>query len=289
MKRLILFFISILIISSNLLAKGDKIKLWVGVENKELAKQTRPELIPYFPNDSLRNGTCVIICPGGSYNHLAMKTEGYEVAKWFRSIGVTAFVLRYRVAFRGNHHPSMIEDIQRAIQIIRENSNKYGINPDKLGLIGFSAGGHLVTMAGAFSKESFLEKKGIKTDISLRPDFIIPVYPVVSMQDSIAHKKSRKSLVGKNNSIELLDKLSLEKQIPKDMPMVFLLTAKDDEVVDYRNSVVLKEALIKQNIPCKFVLLEKGGHGFGMFKTKSEETKNWNLILKTWLKENHFL
>ncbi|MBP1646283.1 MAG: pectin acetylesterase [Bacteroidetes bacterium] len=289
MKRLIFFFISIIIVSFNLFSQNEKIKLWKDSGNRELEKQTRPALTVYYPNDSLRNGTCVIICPGGSYHHLAMNTEGHEVAQWFKSIGVTAFVLRYRVSFRGNHHPAMIEDIQRAIQIVRENSTKFRINPNKLGLIGFSAGGHLVTMAGAFSKESFLEKKGVKTNVSLRPNFIIPIYPVVSMQDSIAHKKSRKSLFGEKSSPELMDKLSLEKQIPKDMPMVFLLAAKDDDVVDYRNSVALNNALIKQNIPCKFILFEKAGHGFGMFKTKSIESTNWNLILMDWLKENKFL
>lgn len=289
MKRLVLFFILILIVFTNANSQDRKIKLWKQDGYKETLKEKRPELIAYFPADSLRNGTCIIICPGGSYNHLAMKTEGYEVANWFKSIGVTAFVLRYRVAFRKNHHPAMIEDIQRAIQIVRENSIEFKINPEKLGLIGFSAGGHLVTMAGTLSSENFLEKKGFQTKVSLRPDFIIPIYPVISMQDSIAHKKSRKNLLGKNNSNELRDKLSLEKHIPENMPKVFLLAAKDDKVVDYRNSIALNEALLKKNIPTKYILFQEAGHGFGMFKTKTKESKDWNLKLKAWLEENNLL
>ena len=289
MKKYILFCLCFILFSSSLEAKGTKIKLWKDAQITKSHKHSRSELIAYFPEDSLRNGTCVIICPGGSYSHLAMKTEGYEVAQWFQSIGVTAFVLRYRVALRGNHHPAMIEDMQRAIQIVRENSAKFKINPHKLGLIGFSAGGHLVTMAGVYSNESFLLKKGIDTKVSLRPDFIMPIYPVVSMQDSIAHKKSRKSLLGKNTSEELKDKLSLEKHIPDDMPIVFLLAAKDDNVVDYRNSVALNNSLIKKNIPTKFLLFEKAGHGFGMFKTKTTQSQDWNLILKDWLSKNKFL
>lgn len=267
-------------------AQYEVVKLW---NQNPTHKEKRPELRIFQPADSLRNGTCIIICPGGSYHHLGLTNEGSEVAETFTKWGVTAVVLRYRVAMRGNHHPAMIEDYQRALQILRENADKYKINPDKIGCIGFSAGGHLVTMGGAFSSHDYLADRGIKTSVSLKPTFVAPIYPVVSMQDSIAHVKSRVNLLNKGFTPQMADQFSMEKVIPDDMPPVFLLACKDDDVVDYRNSVVLSEALIKKNIPVKYHLCEKGGHGFGAIRTRSEETANWTASFKEWLGEIGFL
>ncbi len=255
-----------------------KIKIWDGYKLKASHKSY---ILPYFALPEKNTGAAVIICPGGSYHHLGIGHEGKKVAKWFASKGVNAFVLRYRVSGDGVSHPAMLEDIQRGIQIIRENADEWKIDKNMVGAIGFSAGGHLVVMAGAFGdKVNELEKLGIKTDVSLKPNFVMPIYPVVSMQDDIGHAWSRKSLIGKNPSKELKDKFSMELQITEKMCPVFLLTNKDDKTVMYENSVRLSEALSKENVPHKFILNEVGDHGFGMGNGKFVKETKWN---ENWL------
>lgn len=280
---LLFFTLGSIIIAS---PKYEVIKLW---DNPQTKKEVRPELRIFRPQSNIKKSkTCILICPGGSYHHLGLTNEGSEVAEYFNQWGVTAIVLRYRVSMRGNHHPAMIEDFQRAMQIIHLNAEKWGI--ENIGAIGFSAGGHLVTMGGAFYKDNYLQKKGIEVDNEiLRPEFVCPIYPVVSMQDSIAHQKSRVDLLTKEYTKADLNHFSMEQQIPNDMPPVFLLACKDDDVVDYRNSEVLHKALERNGIPCEYHLMNEGGHGFGMIRTKSKETKNWGIILKNWLIKNNFL
>lgn len=282
MKKIILFVIAI-VTTTNIAFASKPIYLWEGIKGMEKEK-TR--LYVYETPDSLRNGISVIICPGGSYHHLGLQHEGYDVAKWLTSQGITAFVLRYRVGMRGYHHPAMIEDLQRTIQFVRENAHSYGINVNKLGVMGFSAGGHLVIMAGVFHQTSYLKKVGINTDISLRPDFIVPIYPVVSMQDSLAHIRSRKNLLGKNYTKAMMDTFSMELQIPNDMPPVFLVTAKNDPVVKYQNSVELDKALTNKNIKHHFLLYETGGHGYGLSEKRGGEAANWKITFKECLNNN---
>ena len=229
----------------------------------------------------------VIICPGGSYHHFGLNHEGKDVALWFQSIGVNAFVLKYRVSGNGFHHPAMLEDVQRTMQLIRENANEYNIDVDKVGVIGFSAGGHLALLAAEFGEKSNeLAKLGINTNVSLMPNFIMPIYPVVSMQDDIAHLWSRKSLLGKDQGQDRKDAFSMELNVTKNMPPVFLLAAKDDKTVDYRNSVRMDEALTNGNVPHKYILLEEGGHGFGMGNNDFVHSTQWNeTMLKPWLEQ----
>lgn len=281
-KITLLIFLLALIFSVSAQTKKEKIKIWKNVDNKELKKQ-KSTLTVFYPEEDLKNGAAVIICPGGSYHHLGMSHEGYKTAEWLNSIGVTAFVLRYRVSFFGHHNPAMIEDLQRSIQIVRENADDFGVNSDEIGVMGYSAGGHLVLMAGAFYNENFLEKKGLKTDVSLRPDFVISIYPVVSMQDSIAHKKSRRNLLGKNFTQEDIDKYSIEKQITQQMPPVYLQASKDDSVVNYKNSIVLNKSLTEHNINHKCMIYDTGGHGYGMKKTEFTTKTKWNWIIQDWL------
>lgn len=216
-----------------------------------------------------------------------MGHEGHKVAQWFQSQGINAFVLRYRVSGDGFNHPAMLEDIQRSIQIVRENAGEWNIDVNKVGAIGFSAGGHLVVMAGAFGDSvNELEKLGIKTKVSLKPDFVMPIYPVVTMEYDIGHAWSRKSLIGKNPSQELIDRFSMEKQITSKMCPVFLLCNKDDRTVIYENSVRLNRALENAGIQHVFILNEKGDHGFGMGNNKFVQETHWNdEWLLPWLKE----
>lgn len=276
----ILFFV--LFFSYNHIFSQSKIRIWEGIE---LMKDEKKEILIYPASDNNNNGAAVIICPGGSYHHLGVPHEGVETAKWFNKHGVSAFVLCYRTAYNGAHHPAMIEDFQRCMQFVKENADNYGIDTTRVGTIGFSAGGHLAIMSGAFGNDNYLDNLGIETNIGLRPNWIAAIYPVVSMQDSIAHCKSRKNLIGKNNlTKENIDKFSMELQIPDDMPPIYVQASKDDEVVDYKNSVVLHKALTNKNINHKFVLFETGGHGYGMKECEFTKESKWQDILFQWLK-----
>ncbi|MCQ2609058.1 MAG: alpha/beta hydrolase [Bacteroidales bacterium] len=262
----------------------DEIALWNLIDGSK--KTTR--LYTYLPasyDTTDKKTPAVIICPGGSYHHLGMPHEGHQVAQWFVEQGIAAFVLRYRVSSHGAHHPDMIQDIQATITYMKTFADVYKIDTTKIGAIGFSAGGHLVAHA-AITKENFIKKEfPASTKYGLRPNFVMPIYPVVSMEDSIAHVRSRKNLLTKNYTEEDIHKFSLEQNVPDDMPPTFILACTDDDVVDIRNSRALFSALPKKNISeSKFTEIPVGGHGFGMFKTKSEQTKNWaDNLLKHWL------
>ncbi len=284
-KSIILFLVLLVGLS---VSAQKTIRIWDGTDMAY--KQKSSKLYVFMSEKPNTSGASVIICPGGSYAHLyGIKWEGFEVAQWLNSVGITAFVLQYRVGKDGNHHPAMIEDVQRALQLIKENNKEYGINPDKVGVMGFSAGGHLSLMAGAFYNENYLNRLGIQSDISLKPAFVVPVYPVVSMQDSIAHVRSRKNLLGKKFGQEEKDKFSMELQMTEDMPPVFLITTKDDPVVDYTNSLVLDEAMKGESIQYKFLLYETGGHGFGMNEQRGGEAAEWKVHFKDWLYEVNIL
>ncbi|MBQ1627853.1 MAG: alpha/beta hydrolase [Treponema sp.] len=222
-------------------------------------------------------GAAVIICPGGSYHHLGLYNEGYRTAKWFSEKGVTAFTLRYRTAGNGFHYPAMLQDVQRAIQLVRENCDEYGIDSNKVGVIGYSAGGHLVTMAGAMWKShDELENLGIAHEVSLRPDFVIPVYPVVSMHEELAHRWSRKSLLGRNQTEARWNEFSMEKNVTADMPKSYIVVCKDDPVVDCRNSFALYDAMKDSGADCSIAVYEWGGHGFGMLNNAFMKEFHWN-------------
>lgn len=259
------------------------IKLW---DNPSDKKEARPELRIFKPqNETVKSKTCILICPGGSYHHLGLTNEGSEVAEYLAQWGVTAVVLRYRVSMRGNHHQAMIEDFQRAMQIVKNHANEWNINI--IGAMGFSAGGHLVAMGGATHTNYLQLKSHTKQDI-VRPDFICSIYPVVSSNPEIIHQKSFNNLLPNASESEKQD-FSLEKIVPNDMPPTFLLACKDDDIVDYRNCECLFNALKEKNINCECHIFGKGGHGFGFIRTKSEETKNWPTLLKNWLFKNGFI
>ena len=275
---------SLLLITSGSKAQN-VFNLWDGMGVSQW-KFMPPCLTVYAANSTNNTHVAVIICPGGSYHHLlGIKEEGYDVAKWFQNQGINAFVLRYRVGFWGFHHPAMIEDLQRSIQFVKENAQNWGIDTTKVGLIGFSAGGHLVASGGTFYNEDYLLPLGIKPKVSLRPNFVVPVYPVISMQDSIAHKRSRKNLLGANYSKEQEDKMSLEEHINPDEPPTMVVVTKDDPVVDWRNGYYYYINLHKAGVTCKLLLNEKGGHGFGIDQKKGGKAALWNVECIKWLHE----
>ena len=268
-----------------------KIYLWQNVRGMEVNVR---DTILFAPKDTAVTETkkaAVVICPGGSYHHLGMPHEGFASAKWFRSVEVVPFVLQYRVAYNCHHHPAMLEDIEMAIKYIRENAEDYGIDINKVGAIGYSAGGHLVTMAGVYGgSRNELEKIGVPAEVSLRPNFVMPIYPVVTMQDDICHRWSRRSLLGhREYTKELKDEYSMELNIPDDMVPTYILACRDDPVVIFENSVRLEKSLAEKNIPHRFAVYEKGGHGFGMKDGWFMKETHWNEDLRNWLEEMNII
>lgn len=257
--------------------------------------------MPYLPTSPAYDNAAVIVCPGGSYCWHGMENEGELVARWLQSQGIAAFVLKYRVqgvfhflfrtriVFGGHKHPDMIQDLQRTIQYLRENSEAYHINPHRLGAMGFSAGGHLVMSGACYNKTDFLVPLGITHSVSLRPDFVAPIYPVVSMSHPDAHRRSRRALLGERRmrSHIMRDSLSLEYHIPDNCPPVFLLNCKDDRIVKYHNSELLDSALNAHQVEHLYTQYTKGGHGFGANDNiASDETRNWKKAFLDWLKTN---
>ena len=273
MKKNILITILLTSICSILLGNNAKetVKIW---ENTSLHK-VKSEMYVFYPETEKNNHTAVIICPGGSYCYLGIRQEGYEVAKKLTEQGFTAFVLRYRVGMYAAQHPDMIQDLQRAIQLVREGAEKYKIDEKKVGIIGFSAGGHLVGTAATYFEENFMATLGINPQVSLKPFFTVMVYPVVTMREPYTHQKSRKSLLGIKPTEELLHKMSLEENVHHNMPPLLILQAKDDNVVNYNNSIMLTNNLTKAGIDHKFILYNTGGHGFGALPKKETDFAVW--------------
>lgn len=266
-----------------------KISIWKDVSGME---KYRSKLYFYQPEVTTDEPTpAVIVCPGGSYHHLGLYNEGQCSARWFKTKGIAAFVLEYRVSGNGFHYPAMMEDLQRSIQLVRENAAEFNIDPENVGIIGYSAGGHLVAWGAEFgNKINELEKLGIKTDVSLMPNWSVPVYPVVSMQDDIYHAWSRKSLIGTANPTqEQKDQFSLELHASSDMPPIYLVACHDDNVVKFENSARLFAALTEAGVDVTFAEYETGKHGFGMLNNNFMKTTRWNESLADWLIEKGFL
>jgi acetyl esterase/lipase len=247
---------------------------------------TDPVLLPYFPAKGKANGTAIIICPGGGYSRLAMDIEGDLVAKKFNDIGITAFVLKYRLPsdeIMVDKTIGPLQDAQRAIQLVRQRAAEFGINAGKVGIIGFSAGGHLASTAGTHFFTPVIEKKDT---ISLRPDFMMLLYPVITFGE-MAHKGSMHNLLGANPSQELIDQYSNEKQVKATTPITFIVQAEDDTAVPVQNSLMFYYALLANKIPAEMHIYPHGGHGFGL---NNKTTKDqWFDSATNWLDANGLL
>jgi acetyl esterase/lipase len=239
-----------------------------------------PILTKFLP--AKPNGTSVIICPGGGYGRLAIDHEGVDVAKAFNQIGVTAFVLKYRLpndTIMVDKTTGPLQDAQQAIRTVRKQAAAWGLNPDKIGIMGFSAGGHLA--ATAATHFSLIADPAMIDSGSVRPDFAILMYAVISFDDSIAHKGSKSNLVGKNPSPELVKLYSNELQVTKNTPPTFLVHAGDDATVPVENSIRYYQACIKNKVLAEMHIYPKGGHGFGL-NNKSTSDK-WFDRLINWM------
>lgn len=242
------------------------------------------ELTPYIAPGN--GNAAVIVCPGGSYLWHDMQSEGRRVAEWLRDNGISAFVLRYRVAgsmafitryryiLRGTRYPDALDDLQQALACVRNRAEEWGIDPSRVGAMGFSAGGHLVMSAAEL------------LPAAERPAFVAPIYPVVTMTDECVHKRSRRALLGdsRKRNRQLRDSLSLEKHVPADCPPVFLVNCKDDPIVKYRNSELLDSALTAQGVPHLYIQYATGGHGFGANDAKgTPECRQWKGEFLKWM------
>ena len=223
---------------------------------------TSPTLEIYLPEKGKETGTAVVICPGGGYSVVVYQGEGVSNAKELAKNGIAAFVLKYRLpvdAIMTDKSTGPLQDAQQAIKLVRENAVKWNIDPAKIGIMGFSAGGHLAsTVATHFEKALINNPKGT----SLRPDFQVVVYPVISMQQALTHRDSRKQLLGEQPSQQLVDLFSNELQVKENTPPAYITHAADDNVVDVDNSINYFEALRRHKVPVEMHIYPKGGHGF---------------------------
>jgi acetyl esterase/lipase len=232
---------------------------------------------------------CVIICPGGGYTILAAGHEGTDVAKYFNSIGVNALVLKYRIPDAKNQIDKTIaplQDAQQSILLARINANIWGIDKNKIGIMGFSAGGHLAASLATHYNDVKIDNPN---KISLRPDFQILIYPVISFGPE-GHEGSKISLIGNTNdekTKKAIDYFSSEKQITKEAPPAFLVHSKDDVVVPIANAIHYYDNLIAHKVPAELYIFEKGGHGYGMKNPTSEI--EWTSEMKKWMEKNKII
>jgi acetyl esterase/lipase len=253
-----------------------------------ISKITRPTLTAFLPPKEKSNGAAVLICPGGGYSIVAAGHEGYDVAKRLNEFGVTAFVLKYRLpddSTMVNKEIGPLQDAQRAMKIIREDAATWNIDVHRVGVMGFSAGGHLASTVLTHFNKPVTENKN---NTSLRPDFGVLIYPVISFtNDSIANIDTRNHLLGEKPTKEKEIEYSAELQVNAQTPPTLLVHAEDDDVVHVENSISFYEALKKFNIPSELIVYPKGGHGFGLnIKTTRDD---WMERLKNWMVSNGWL
>jgi acetyl esterase/lipase len=253
-----------------------------GITEKEVMQRgdfviniSEPRMYYYAAPKEKATGTAVLICPGGGYMGVSVIKEGEEIAKWFNELGVTAFVLYYRMP--NGHTTIPLTDAQTALKIIQKRANEWNITKEKIGIMGFSAGGHLASTVGTHFKTK-----------SQRPAFMILGYPVVTMKKELTHGGSRKNLIGENPTPAIENLYSNELQVTINTPPTFIVHNRDDKVVPIENSIQIYKALLDKKVVAELDTFAVGGHGFGMRK-HGIPVDNWPNLLKTWLKNNKLI
>lgn len=251
-----------------------------------LAKGTDPGDIPsitiHMPNGH-NTGAAVVICPGGGYGHLALGHEGRDIAAWLNSLGITGIVLEYRMSAGGYHHPVPLMDVGRAIRTVRSRAGTLGIDPSRVGVMGFSAGGHLASTAGTHFDRGDASSHDPVERMSSRPDFMILCYPVIAFGEPYTHKGSQKNLIGGDPSGELVRSLSSEKQVTADTPPAFLFHTDEDKAVPAENSVMFYLALRRAEVPAELHVYRPGRHGIGL-GTDVPGTDGWPEACAAWMR-----
>jgi acetyl esterase/lipase len=270
------------------LTDGQVIRLWEGRAPRAAGDKDAdiPTLTAFLPDPAKANGCAVIVCPGGGYQGLVMDNEGSGPARWLCDHGVTAFLLKYRVSPYGQPVPML--DGQRAIRLVRMSSKAWGLDWRRIGIMGFSAGGHLASTVGTHFDSYIPTSPDPVNHQSCRPDFMILVYPVISMRDKITHPGSRHVLLGDHPPQKLIDLYSNESQVTDDTPPTFIVASKPDSIVPVKNSELFADALKRHGVPHQFVELDTGEHGFGLGKGDPKITI-WDDQCISWMTKQGFM
>lgn len=235
----------------------------VAKDGSSVSKVSVPTLTPFLPAREKANGAAIIICPGGGYHNLVIDREGYRMARRLVKMGIAAFVLKYRLPddkIMQDKSTGPLQDAQQAIHMVRSQASKWHIDTGKVGVMGFSAGGHLASTIGTHYKKAFINNDD---QVNLRPSFLVLIYPVISFRSDIAHIGSRTNLIGKAPDESAIKEFSNDEQVTPETPPTFLIQAEDDSVVVVQNSLRFYEALLKNKVPAAMHLYTVGGHGFG--------------------------
>jgi len=252
-----------------------------------IANVQTPTIEVYLPTKQIATGEAVVIYPGGGYAILAYDWEGTDFAKWFNAQGIAAIVVKYRLPIsKSLTDPKEVPlmDAQRAVRLVRHHAEEWSINPSKVGVMGFSAGGHLASTASTQYDHEVNRPKDAIDAISARPDFSILVYPVISFRDAAVHSGSRKNLIGENAPVELIDRFSGELNVNENTPPTFLVHAQDDKGVPIENSLLYYKALHQHGVKSSLHIYPSGGHGFG-FGLGKGAVEGWRDVLLAWMKE----
>lgn len=299
MNRLLLVWLLVLFVAPFSLCAQDFVPLWEkgkmpnskgldlkdDIRNERIYQVGTPGFYAFFPSIQENKGAAVLICPGGGFERLAYQISGFQLAKWFNTLGVSAFVLNYRLP----NSPDLVQreiapfqDAERAMRVIRSNAEKWSIKPDKIGVMGTSAGGHLAANLGTAVEDK--AKIGDELDkLPPAPNFMILISPVISMGE-FAHATTKKNLLGENPSKELIEKYSLEKQVTTTTPPAFIALAADDKVVNPRNSLLFYTALLDKKIPASLHIFPNGGHSIAV-RNNPGSTAEWTNLCELWLIE----
>ncbi|NJN26985.1 MAG: alpha/beta hydrolase [Cyclobacteriaceae bacterium] len=284
----------------------ETLKLWTGkipystglIGEEEITDQGHvrniqdPDITVYLPDKEKATGAAVVICPGGGYWLLAIKHEGHDIARWFNSIGVAGIVVKNRLPTSDNitdKSEVAMTDAQRAVRMTRYHAEKWGIAPGKIGIMGFSAGGHLASTVGTHFDLGIKDAKDPIQQVSCRPDFMVLVYPVISMSGDIMHTGSMKSLLGENPSDAQMLRFSNEKQVTKDTPPAILIHSSDDTGVPVANSIGFYEALLAHGVAAELHLFHSGGHGYGLGRGDGTSHNMWPQNVQAWMKDMNLL
>lgn len=250
-------------------------------------KTTNPMIYIFLPTREKATGTAVLICPGGGYAALAFGHEGNAIASWLNDNGIAGIILKYRLPsdlIMKDKSIGPLQDAQEAMRIIRRNAVAWNIDPKKVGVIGFSAGGHLASTLSTHYADKVYD---VADTISARPDFSLLIYPVITMDSSFTHAGSRKNLIGDKPSDEAIKSFSNELQVNEKTPPAFMVHSADDQTVPVKNSIVYYEQLVKYKIPSELHIFQKGGHGYGLGGSKDTQSA-WPGLCINWLKASGF-
>ena len=243
----------------------------------------KPTLTVWLAEPEKAAGTAVVVCPGGGYGGLAVDHEGKQIAQWFNAMGVSAFILEYRHRGRGYGHPAPLQDAQRAIRAVRARAAEFKIDPARIGIMGFSAGGHLASTAGTHFDKGKPDAKDPVERVGCRPDFMILCYPVIALGEDCTHRGSQRNLLGENPDPELLRSLSNEKQVTAETPPTFLIHTDEDTGVPPENSVQFYLALRRAKVPAELHVYRTGRHGLGL-AASTPGTATWPKNCEDWLR-----